>query len=65
MEGCEEHSAEVGTLVNTILDAESALERLTAAGRRARLLVEKKYSREYVVGLYKRLFDGMNEDANR
>lgn len=49
----------VSVFVNAVLEAERNPERLTAMGRRARLLVEKGYSREHVVGLYKSLFDGI------
>jgi glycosyltransferase involved in cell wall biosynthesis len=52
---------EVSVFVNAILEAESNPERLRAMGRCARLLVEKEYSREHVVGLYKSLFDRMNK----
>jgi glycosyltransferase involved in cell wall biosynthesis len=50
----------VEAFVNAILEAEGNPEQLAAMGRRARLLVEKEYSREHVVGLYKSLFDRMN-----
>lgn len=50
----------VSAFVNAVLEAESNPEQLTAMGRRARLLVEKEYSREHVVGLYKSLFERMN-----
>lgn len=52
---------EVNSFVNAVLEAESNSDRLAAMGRRARQLVEKEYSREYVVGLYKELFDGMRK----
>ena len=56
---------EVDTLVDAI-DAESSPpERLKAMGRRARKLVEKEYSKEHVVSLYKRLFDGMDDNEKR
>jgi glycosyltransferase involved in cell wall biosynthesis len=50
----------VSAFVSAVLEAESNPELVTAMGRRARLLVEKEYSREHVVGLYKSLFDRMN-----
>jgi glycosyltransferase involved in cell wall biosynthesis len=50
---------EVSVFVNAVLEAESNPERLRAMGRCARLLVEKEYSREHVVGLYKSLFNRM------
>ena len=51
----------VSAFVNAILEAESNPDLLVDMGRRARLLVEEKYSREDVVGLYKKLFDSMNK----
>jgi glycosyltransferase involved in cell wall biosynthesis len=50
---------EVSAFVNAVLEAESNPEQLRAMGRCARLLVEKEYSMEHVVGLYKSLFDRM------
>lgn len=50
---------EVSAFVNAVLEAESNPERLAAMGKRARLLVEKEYSEEHVIGLYKSLFDRM------
>ena len=52
----------IDAFVNAVLEAENNREQLTDMGKRARLLVEKEYSREHVVGLYKELFDGINED---
>ena len=49
----------VSAFVNAVLEAESNPEELVAMGRRARLLVEKKYSRAQVVGSYKSLFEKM------
>ena len=51
----------VNVFVNAILEAESNPDLLVAMGKRARQLVEEEYSREYVVGLYKELFDGMRK----
>jgi glycosyltransferase involved in cell wall biosynthesis len=51
----------VSAFVNAVLEAESNPEQLRAMGRCARLLVEKEYSMEHVVGLYKSLFNRMNK----
>jgi len=53
----------VTAFVDAVLEAEDKPERLTAMGKRARLLVEKEYSREHVVGLYKKVFDTLKGDV--
>lgn len=58
-------AANVTAFVDAVLEAEDNPERLTAMGKRARQLVEKEYSKEHVVGLYKRLFDEMNKEQKR
>jgi glycosyltransferase involved in cell wall biosynthesis len=52
----------VEAFINAVMEAESNPERLAAMGRCARLLVEKEYSMEHVVGLYKGLFNRMNSE---
>jgi glycosyltransferase involved in cell wall biosynthesis len=52
----------VSAFVDAVLEAESNSDRLAVRGKRARLLVEEEYSRERVVGLYKKLFDSMNKE---
>jgi len=52
---------EINAFVNAVLEAENNREQLTDMGKRARQLVEKEYSREHVVRLYKRMFDSMNK----
>ena len=56
---------EVNAFVDAVLEAKDNPERLADMGKRARLLVEKEYSREHVVGLYKRMFDRVNWDGKR
>ena len=53
--------AELSTLVNAILDAEFCSRAAYCCGEVCTQLVEKEYSKEHVVGLYKRLFDSMNK----
>ncbi len=55
----------VNAFVNAVLEAESNSEQLADMGKRARLLVEKEYSSEHVVSLYKKLFDKMNEHTTQ
>ncbi|MCL0086755.1 glycosyltransferase family 4 protein [Thermodesulfovibrionales bacterium] len=43
--------------VNAVLEAKNNSEQLITMGKRARLLVEKEYSKEHVVELYKNLFN--------
>ncbi len=55
----------VRAFVSAVLEAESDSERLVAVGERARLLVEKEYSREHVISLYRSLFSKMSEEKKR
>jgi len=53
---------DIGALVNVILEAEADPERLKAMGTHARQLVEKKYSRDRIINLYKDLFYDVSKE---